>query len=909
MSDTISKSLQDYGTKILPIKDASQIPEPEFSVQSQNVLNLFKLITNNSDSPLDIGIYCALPTIIRESWPALKQEEKDSLKAALITSSHNKINKIAMGRFADSYILTYQLSNFKWPEFADLIFKTSPKFELIGFLFVRYCSTCNSAFFKQKAADIVSIITELLDKAQTSVQTGLIIVFSNLDIQKVLQQNPDFYENIWRAILNVYANDAERIKVLSQAIDNMYEKVPVLIDADPKVVTDAIAALSNDLAPAKPLIQLMCYFSASVLKTLLTKLKNMTSPPTEIIEMLYNSSIADVQPQIMEEICAFLQPCKTDIDFALFAPFAAVNKTQTILTEILDDKKVVRVLIGLKALELMAKDNVDQDFIPDDAVLDKTVLYLTHANQEIALAAFSAMKSLIENDVFIQLDDCVSLLAAFEKVAEPNKPLYFKLVSSLLKVDAVEDDIVDKIFDFAYLLIRNHPQYSIDCLHLFNVMFFSAEREDLLTPIVDELLPFSIKIINDKDPKGLVQALRSVALFVSLEDSIDKKKITPLFPIIFDIADNGQTSKIKAEAATSMVTIALKFDDESLYQRCFNFISTFSKQPHEIALVRACSKIGHSMLNTKFAGPSLDLLCEDALHTTDPSALNSLLRAIKNLMTVATSPKVLDLLESLLTGAHPIYRRKDPANFVDRETQILKFFVRCCSYEPSRAPMIIEILVRRIHDVPISMFVVYLRAINKFDSIPTPLASDLARLLARSMDGSTPTIDENVLDTIMKLIRNDKTVYNIDILASQMSYYWDNMKDEGGWRAAVGTAILELAGLGAEVDNDIIVDVLADYPFSTQIGRCENASKGLVAIMNNTTRNNTEIAPIVAKCLADVLTLSVPKMRDLELTETTRNEMKRVLKAIFDHNTAIRDEIAKAYQEPERLHQRFQTLL
>lgn len=909
MSDSFLKSLQDYGTQILGIKDVSQIPEPSFTVPADKVLTLFKSLKNDANSPLDTGIYCAFPNIVQNTWESLKSDARTTLKANLITSSHNKINQKAMGRFADSFITVYQLSEYKWPELTDLILKSTTKFEFLGFLFVRYCSTCNSAFFTQKVLDIMQVITDYLDSAQTSVQTGLIIIFSNLNIQKVLQQKPEFYENIWNAIFNVYTKDPERIRILSQALDTMFDKVPVLIEDTPKAVSNAISSIKTDINLAKPLIQLICYLSLQSVKDLLTKLKKVTNPLVDVVSTIYEGPLSDIQPQIMKEIISFLKAGKSDIEIALYAPFAAVNKDQSILSEVLDDKKVNRVLVGLKAFEFMANDNVDQDFIPDDKVLEKTYKYLTHSNQQIATSSFLTMKSLIENDVFTQVDDCINLLSVFEKVAEPNRPNFFKLLTCMLKVDAVSDEIVDKIFDFTYILIRNDPKYSIECLHLFNVMFYTNERVELLTPVVEDLLPFSIKIIKEKNASGLVQALRSIALFISLDDNIDKKKITPLFPQIFDIADHGQTSKIKAEAAVSMITIALKYDDESLYQRCFNFISTFSKQPNDIPLIRACAKIAHSMIDTKYATPSLDLLCQDALIATEPVSLNSLLRAIKHLMEVAQSEKVLKLLESFLDGNHPIFRRRNPAIFVDRDTQILSFLVKCCSYSPERSPLIVEVLIRRVHEAPISMLVVYLKAINKFESISQPLSSNFAKFLARSMDGSTPTIDEIVLDSLMKLVRNDQKVYNIDILASQMTYYWERMEDEGGWRAAVGTTLLELAGYGAQIEDDLIVDVLADYPFSSQIGRCEIASKGIVKIMDNKNRNNSGIAPIVARCLADVLTLSIQKMRELELTETTRNEMKSVLKKIFDANPQIKNEIAKAFEQPERLKQRFQALL
>lgn len=909
MSDAFLKSLQDYGSQVLAIKDVSQIPEPAFSVPADKVLSLFKSLKNDANSPLDTGIYCAFPNIVQNSWEKLKGDARNTLRTNLITSSHNKINQKAMGRFADAFIAIYQLSEYKWPEFVDLIFKSSTKFEFLGFLFVRYCSTCNSAFFTQKVLDIMQVMSELIDSAQTAVQTGLVIIFSNLNIQKVLQQKPEFYENIWNAIYNVYSKDPERIRILSQALDTIFEKVPVLIDATPKIITTSISAIKSDITAAKPLIQLICYLSLQNVKDLLTKFKKVTNPPIDVVSAIYEGPLSDIQPQIMKEIVTFLKAGKTDNDIAVYAPFAAVNKDQSILTEIIDDKKVNRVLIGLKALEYMTNDNIDQDFIPDDKIIEKLVQYLTHTNQQIASSAFSAMKSLIENDAYTQIDDCINLLSVFDKVSETNRPNFFKLLTCMLKVDAIADEIVDKIFDFSYILIRNNEKYAIDCLHLFNVMFYTNEREELLTPVVEDLLPFSIKIIKEKDARGLVQALRSVALFVSLDDNVDKKKITPLFPQIFDIADHGQTSKIKAEAAVSMVTIALRYDDESLYQRCFDFISTFSKHPDDIPLIRASAKIAHSMIDTKYSAPSLDLLCQEALVATDPVALNSLLRAIKHLMAVAQSDKVVKLLDSFLDGSHPIFRRKNPALFVDRDTQILSFLVKCCNYSPNRASIIIEILIQRIHEVPISMFVVYLKAINKFDIVPKPLSANLAKLLARSMDGSTPTIDEIVLDSLMKLVRNDQTVYNIDILASQMIYYWDRMEDEGGWRAAVGTAILELTGYGAQVDDDLLIDILADYPFTAQIGRCELASKDLVSIMDNKNRNNAGIAPIVARCLADVLTLSIQKMRDLELTETTRNEMKRVLKKIFDQNPKIKNEISKGFEQPERLKQRFQALL
>ena len=907
MAESLSKSLQAYGNSILSLKDSSKIPEPCFTVAAGDFLALLKSVKSDATSPQDVGLFCAARRGISDGWRSFSASDKENIKSSLLKASSSRMNKLVMGRFADAVIEAYKLSEYKWPELADFIFKATPKTEFHGFLFVRYCTTCNTAFYTQKALDIIMMISELIDGACTSVQTGLVVIFSNLNIQKALQQKPELYEAVWKAVLNVYTNDPERIRILSQALDAMFDKVPVLYDASPKAVVAAINNVKTDINSAKPLIQLICYLSLQNVKDLLAKIKAVKNAPVEIESALNDGPISEIPESITKELVPTLKNGKSDVEIAIYAPFAVANNDASILNEIMDDKKIPRVLVGLKAFEIFAKDNDEDEFVPDDEILGKTLLYLSHSNQEITTYAFAAMKSLIESDSFSQVDDCANLIAQFEKISESNRVHFFELLSALLKVEGIDDSIVDKVFDFAYLLIRNNSKYAIDCLHLFNVMFYSNERDELLTPVVDDLLPFAIQIIKNKESKGYVQALRAIALFVSLDDNIDKKKITPLFTQIFDIADHDKAPKNKAEAAVSLITIALKFKDESLFQRCYDYISVFSKST-ELPLIRACAKIGHSLFDTKFAGPSLDALCQIALNTTDTAALNSLLRAIKNLMVVAKSQKVVTLLDALLSGSHPIYNHKNPSVFVDRETQIFKFIRHACDYIPEREPAIIETLIRRIHEVPISMFIVYLRAINKFDSIPTNLASILAKLLARSMDGSTPTIDEIVLDSLMKLIRNDKTVFNIDILASQMVYFWDKMEDEGGWRASVGCSILELTSMGAEVDDDVLTDVLADYPFANQVGRCEMASKSIVSIIDGP-RNNTGIAPIIARCLADVLTLSVPKMRDLELTETTRNEMKRVIKKIFTQNKSILAEISKSFQEPERLKQRFQTLL
>jgi phenylpyruvate tautomerase PptA (4-oxalocrotonate tautomerase family) len=95
------------------------------------------------------------------------------------------------------------------------------------------------------------------------------------------------------------------------------------------------------------------------------------------------------------------------------------------------------------------------------------------------------------------------------------------------------------------------------------------------------------------------------------------------------------------------------------------------------------------------------------------------------------------------------------------------------------------------------------------------------------MSAATPFLNEIMLRFVMKIVRYRLPRFTIDI-------FLEEVKDEDiGWRAALGTAILELCVFGAEMDEDVIQEVLSSEPFAAEFGKSHEATVALIQMVNS----------------------------------------------------------------------------
>jgi translation initiation factor IF-1 len=155
------------------------------------------------------------------------------------------------------------------------------------------------------------------------------------------------------------------------------------------------------------------------------------------------------------------------------------------------------------------------------------------------------------------------------------------------------------------------------------------------------------------------------------------------------------------------------------------------------------------------------------------------------------------------------------------------------------------------------------------------------------MANSAPYLNEIMLGFVMKIIRMDHSTIDIDFLVSHLMYYLEEVSDEElGWRAALGAAILELCALGAEMDEDVIQEVLSSYPFAAHFGKTQEATVALITMVNSGEWD--EIKAAVAVSFTQALTMSAECLDDHDIGAELRSEMIEMTVRIFEDDRVVR---------------------
>jgi hypothetical protein len=296
-----------------------------------------------------------------------------------------------------------------------------------------------------------------------------------------------------------------------------------------------------------------------------------------------------------------------------------------------------------------------------------------------------------------------------------------------------------------------------------------------------------------------------------------------------------------------------------------------------------------------------ELLSHVAVSMRDLKILNAMLVTLRRIVKLRVDGcNGISVARPFLIGTHPIFNRRPPAAFHERKTEIYKFLSIVDS------PDVEVTLLKWFIEAPYSMVGVYLEAISKL-RFSADLHAQWANAFSSKMSDATPCLNEIMLGFLMRIVRVDHGAIDIDFLVSQLSYFLGEVGDqELGWRAALGTAILELCSFGGEMTEDVIQEILADYPFSQEFGKCEDASVALLAMLNSGKWD--ELKAAVAVSFTRVVTMSTAKLKKFDVSPQLRADMRDMALIIFREDARIRAAALEALEDKAILVRRFDAL-
>ena len=865
-------SLEEFGAKIIESPKSIDLVEPHLSPSPKELLSLFQSVSQSRQ--LEVGICNAMWSLVETSLPNFSDAEKLDLQKRFIETFALSLDPLSLEGISDAAILLYRRMDRNWPDLEAFIFKTLPRPAVVGPLFVRFMSCASFEFVREKTKEIVEIINDLIEIASFQVQTAMIILLARLD-EGVLDTCPGLFDKMWKAALGVIGADNTRASKLYIPLDELYKNGD-LATRVPKVVTEAIDGMGDDWNKAKPVLRMLPYVPIDTILVLFEKLKGSVAKHrlVELVELVFDEApLADMPDEVFLKLIRTCRTQSDDAGFAIYAAFAAVASETNILEEILLRKSEDRVTVALKSLEYMSEDNSDLDFAPPDEVINATIAMLHDDSPMLRKAAFGAMKALIVNDVFIEPPNANHIISQFTKIRAEDIGAFFDLLHTLLRVDGLAVEAVEHVFDFAYITIRSEKCIR-ECLSLFNTISETGDQ-NMVECVIDDVLPFAKDLVTHDDVEDFRIGIVSLIHYVVIAPEIVGDAVRELLPTIKQSTKTSKDNITKGFAGRLWAAAAGEYELVDEYMELESLVREFLASRDE-TLMMSAAMMGCSLVKE---AKIFEILCNSAKTIRDTKILNIVLKTLRKFLKEHEGLDAMPLAKLFISETHPVFNRRPASAFSDTDTQIYAFLTAVNSDE------IEPTLLRWFTDAPFPMISRYLGALDKLEMTPKYYA-EWAKVLSRKLMNTSVFLKEIILGFIMKILEKDKTALDLDFFASQLLCLWNKSEeDDPGWRAALGTGILEVCAMGGEMDDDVFEDILSDYPFDVLYGKCEPASVALVKMMDS---GNWEYLNVpVALCFAQMLTMSVQKLKTYQLTEATRKDMIRTVRKIFKENPTI----------------------
>lgn len=947
----ILDSITQFGEKILNPNENEIIFEPQFDATPDQLPVFIDLIKNEKDSAQVVGLINLLPRVLVTVWEYLNEEQKSQVCGKLSEKFSFDFNEKSIGKYADSCISVYKFSLFKWDGLINFIFSdnTDP---LTGYLFVRLMSAVDGQFIKDNLNRIVDLLVKLFSNSSCSVLTGLIVILSIIDTKSAINEHQELVNLLWGALFKIFEEEPDRITFILPLLSEIFTSVPEIRDITVDIVSNKISTIDNS-DNAQNLIKLLPFLNLDDLTSLIAKLLSLADKFIKENNEIPKDLISDIDESPLDSltepaICKIIDILKPQLDtpaaltiFAPFAPHIAEKFGEKELFGVVEksiQETPIKIALGLAIFECLSGYSDDLPFDLPDALMFKFLNLLVSDEEFVRNAAFSTISALIENDIFIHTDQTKALLKIYPLINQraPNREdliLFFKLLRKLLRVEGVSEEVVTELFDFSMENISINSKrpkeeeesayfYMSQCLSIICAVA-SQEADELVIQEIPTLLPISIDILNSNHPDFLVYASRTLVLLTSLSPKDSRRKVLSLLPRLFQISTGEfETSpKIKGNIAVALASIMVCLDVKKDFVKCIEIIQHFADS-HEPHLVTAASTMAEILRSTKdndlnFA--IFDILSKLAMTTKEGEQLNALLNAIRKIMKNYLVPeeKVLPLLQLLISGAHPVFGRRPPSMYTDKSTKLYSYLTEVCVRYEDLREQITPIAISWLSSSPSFMLSVSLQLITylvteKVIKADSENAIELIKILVNRMGGNQKQdIDEILLGNILILLKDKNQIYDIQKLAEQLKIDWQDTKEDeiSGWRAQVGSAILVLCALGADADKEMIEDILSDYPFTPEFGKCEEMSEALVKMCDNSDNKWENVKPAIAKSITDVLLLPKEQLEQYNIPQPLVVEMKRVLKAIIRSSSIIEREITKSFGKNRPLQNRFKNLL
>jgi hypothetical protein len=156
----------------------------------------------------------------------------------------------------------------------------------------------------------------------------------------------------------------------------------------------------------------------------------------------------------------------------------------------------------------------------------------------------------------------------------------------------VETEVVEHIFDFVYIILRNEQKFGRQCLRTFNVI--AKVESDMVRSIADDLVPFATVLIDSPDPIDFSSAAKCLRCLLELEKDAVAKVVTERLPLFIGIAESHEVPEMRGRAGILLSTACECLDLDC--SRCLSIIDSFLGQEN-LVLVKSAARMSRYLVS------------------------------------------------------------------------------------------------------------------------------------------------------------------------------------------------------------------------------------------------------------------------------------------------------------------------
>jgi hypothetical protein len=916
--------IRAFGEKIL--SGDPFVEEPTISVTPDELTSLLSIPAGDPLSAVEVGFFNVLYHLIFENWISI-DPLIPGIQSKLVEFIRAPLNNHSVEPLADVCIELYKRARLNWPELINAVFDETP-LPITSFLLPGVIFWNDNAFVSSNESKIFGPFERLLVEADTRAQVALLNALPKAVSEKVFASRPGLLDAAWTSAIRILTEYPGRWTYFRPFLEELF-----IGEANQPSAAAAIAAISDEKS-AEIVLQLIACLNGESLLAFLGKLDDIAAAaisetglvPRELIAAIDKAALDEISEANLKVIAEFVrQRVEKESGLALFAAFFAVIGLEygpedafSVIANCFAHQDSIRICLGLKCFECVSgySDNVAFE-IPD---FSPHLSLLSTDSEVVRAAAFAALSGLIENGVFISEKDVNALLEQYPRISEGNCLQFFKLLRKLLRVEEVAGEVVDLVADFAAETLKTAQAAIVRAQLLSIICAVGGVREEALPEASPELVTVAADLLKSNESATFTFASRALAMFVSEKPELARRPASSLLPKLFDIAAGTLqvAPKTQGNVALALTSVVICLDRSQEFPRIVNMVSAFleSREPH---LVESAAAIAEVMRNADDSATLLSLfrlLAASASATADHSQLDAVLNAARKILKTEAIPEddVAPLLELILSGRHRVFERKLPALFEDKQTAIHGFLKAVAVRFPGRVPAIRAFVLDWFYQCPPYLLASFLEAIAFLADggfITGEAGTRTAGVLLAGIAPGEDDMNEVLLGNLVTLVKADPTILDKDRLVAALLLYWEDLTKHdhtAGWRAQLGTGILELCALGAELDDDVVHEVLADFPYDARYGKATDLSKAICTMMDDPTGKWNHIAPAVGKTILSLL-IRKDAITEHSLAQPVVDSLRRVLKKIFVSSPSVERELKKPYLKNRPLLNRLNSLL